>query len=104
MITNTDIQELGHFMNGQTVLGKSGHFSDVYNPSTGSVIARVPLATQEEVKEAINAAQKAFPAWRALSVGKRVEIMLKFRQLLTDNMDELIDMICKESGKTKEDA
>lgn len=30
--------------------------------------------------------------------------MLKFRQLLTDNMDELIDMICKESGKTKEDA
>lgn len=58
MITNTDIQELGHFINGQTVLGKSGHFSDVYNPSTGSVIARVPLATQEEVKEAINAAQK----------------------------------------------
>ncbi|MCR8851980.1 CoA-acylating methylmalonate-semialdehyde dehydrogenase [Lysinibacillus fusiformis] len=104
MVTNTDIQELGHFMNGQTVIGKSGHFSDVYNPSTGSVIARVPLATQEEVKEAINAAQKAFPAWRALSVGKRAEIMLKFRQLLTDNMDELIDMICKESGKTKEDA
>lgn len=104
MITNTDIQELGHFINGQTVLGKSGHFSDVYNPSTGSVIARVPLATQEEVKEAINAAQKAFPAWRALSVGKRAEIMLKFRQLLTDNMDELIHMICKESGKTKEDA
>lgn len=104
MVTNTDIQELGHFINGQTVIGKSGHFSDVYNPSTGSVIARVPLATQEEVKEAINAAKKAFPAWRALSVGKRAEIMLKFRQLLTDNMDELIDMICKESGKTKEDA
>ncbi len=104
MVTNTDIQELGHFINGQTVLGKSGHFSDVYNPSTGSVIARVPLATQEEVKEAINGAQKAFPAWRALSVGKRAEIMLKFRQLLTDNMDELIDLICKESGKTKEDA
>jgi len=104
MVTNTDIQELGHFINGQTVLGKSGHFSDVYNPSTGSVIARVPLATKEEVQEAINAAKEAFPAWRALSVGKRAEIMLKFRQLMTENMDELIDMICTESGKTVEDA
>jgi len=104
MVTNTDIQELGHFINGQTILGKSGYFSDVYNPSTGSVIARVSLATQDEVREAITAAKKAFPAWRALSVGKRAEIMLRFRQLLTDNMDELIDIISKESGKTKEDA
>ena len=53
MVTNTDIQDLGHFINGQTVLGKSGQFSDVYNPSTGTVIARVPLATKQEVQEAI---------------------------------------------------
>lgn len=104
MVTNTDIQELGHFINGQTALGKSGQFSDVYNPSTGAVIARVPLATKQEVQEAINAAQAAFPAWRALSVGKRAEIVLKFRQLITENIDELIDMICIESGKTIEDA
>lgn len=104
MVTNTDIQELGHFINGQTVLGKSGQFSDVYNPSTGTVIARVPLATKQEVQEAIAAAQAAFPAWRALSVGKRTEIILKFRQLITENIDELIDLICTESGKTIEDA
>lgn len=104
MVTNTDIQDLGHFINGQTVLGKSGQFSDVYNPSTGTVIARVPLATKQEVQEAIAAAQAAFPAWRALSVGKRAEIILKFRQLITENIDELIDMICTESGKTIEDA
>ena len=104
MVTNTDIQELGHFINGQTVLGKSGQFSDVYNPSTGTVIARVPLATKQEVQEAIAAAQAAFPAWRALSVGKRAEIILKFRQLITENIDELIDLICTESGKTIEDA
>ena len=104
MVTNTDIQDLGHFINGQTVQGKSGQFSDVYNPSTGTVIARVPLATKQEVQEAIAAAQAAFPAWRALSVGKRAEIILRFRQLITENIDELIDMICTESGKTIEDA
>lgn len=60
MVTNTDIQELGHFINGQTALGKSGQFSDVYNPSTGAVIARVPLATKQEVQEAINAPKQLF--------------------------------------------
>ena len=74
----------------------------VKNPSTGTVIARVPLATKQEVQEAIAAAQAAFPAWRALSVGKRAEIILRFRQLITENIDELIDMICTESGKTIE--
>ncbi|MFJ7732075.1 CoA-acylating methylmalonate-semialdehyde dehydrogenase [Lysinibacillus sp. NPDC097231] len=104
MVTNTDVKELGHFINGEIVLGKSGQYSNVYNPSTGAIIARVPLATKEEVQEAISAAKNAFPAWRALSVGKRAEIVLKFRQLLTERMDTLIDMICTESGKTTEDA
>ncbi|MGE6517514.1 CoA-acylating methylmalonate-semialdehyde dehydrogenase [Lysinibacillus sphaericus] len=104
MVTNTEVKELGHFINGEVVPGKSGQFSDVFNPSAGSVIARVPLATKQEVQLAIETAKKAFPAWRALSVGKRAEIVLKFRNLLTERMDELIDLICTESGKTIEDA
>ncbi|WP_318618217.1 CoA-acylating methylmalonate-semialdehyde dehydrogenase [Sporosarcina sp. YIM B06819] len=104
MVTNTEIKELGHFMNGEIVAGTSGHFSDVFNPSSGAVIARVPIATKEEVQGAIATAKAAFPAWRALSVGKRVEIVMKFRQLMTARMDELIDIICIESGKTIEDA
>lgn len=104
MVTNTEVKELGHFINGEVVLGKSGQFSDVFNPSLGTVIARVPVASKEETQEAIATAKAAFPAWRALSVGKRVEVVLKFRQLMTERMDELIEVICTESGKTKEDA
>ncbi|WP_342598322.1 CoA-acylating methylmalonate-semialdehyde dehydrogenase [Psychrobacillus sp. FSL H8-0483] len=104
MVTNTEVKELGHFINGEITPGKSGQFLDVFNPSSGSVIARVPIATKEEVQHAIATAKAAFPAWRALSVGKRAEIVLKFRQLMTENIDELIDMICTESGKTIEDA
>jgi len=104
MVTNTEVKELGHFINGEITLGKSGQFLDVFNPSSGSVIARVPIATKEEVQHAIATAKAAFPAWRALSVGKRAEIVMKFRQLMTENIDELIDMICTESGKTIEDA
>jgi malonate-semialdehyde dehydrogenase (acetylating)/methylmalonate-semialdehyde dehydrogenase len=104
MVTNTEVKELGHFINGEIVAGTSGHFSDVFNPSSGAVIARVPIATKEEVQGAIATAKAAFPAWRALSVGKRVEIVMKFRQLMTERMDALIDIICIESGKTIEDA
>lgn len=104
MVTNTEVKELGHFINGAIVPGKSGQFSDVYNPSLGTVIARVPIASKEETQQAIATAKAAFPAWRALSVGKRAEIVLKFRQLMTERADELIELICTESGKTKEDA
>lgn len=104
MVTNTEVKELGHFINGTIVPGKSGKFSDVYNPSLGTVIARVPIASKEETQQAIATAKAAFPAWRALSVGKRAEVVLKFRQLLTERSDELIELICTESGKTKDDA
>ena len=48
--------------------------------------------------------KQRFPAWRDTSVAKRAEIVLKFRNLITENMEELLQIICTESGKTIEDA
>lgn len=104
MKTAQGVSVLTHFIGGEMVEGKSGRFGSVYNPSTGTVIAKVPLATSEETRQAIETAKKAFPAWRDLSVAKRAEVLLKFRNLLTEHMDELLQIICTESGKTKEDA
>lgn len=98
------VKHLTHFINGQEVEGKSGRFGDVYNPTTGEVIAQVPLATAQETREAIAFAQKAFPQWRDTSVAKRASIVMKFRNLLAANMETLLTIICTESGKTKEDA
>ncbi|AWE08614.1 methylmalonate-semialdehyde dehydrogenase (CoA acylating) [Lysinibacillus sp. 2017] len=98
------VKKLTHFINGQLVEGKSGNYANVYNPSTGQVIAEVPHATAEETREAIAAAKEAFPAWRDVSVAKRAEVLMRFRHLLTENMDELMTIICTESGKTLEDA
>ena len=104
MTEAVSVKKLTHFINGQLVEGKSGTYANVYNPSTGEVIAEVPIATAEETREAIAAAKEAFPAWRDLSVAKRSEVLLRFRNLLTENMDELLNIICTESGKTLEDA
>lgn len=104
MTIQQQTKTLSHFINGNKTKGTSGSYTDVYNPSTGEVIAQVPLASREEVKQAIQFAKTAFPAWKKTSIGKRVEVLHRFRQLLVERQDELIQVICEESGKTKEDA
>ena len=98
------VKILTHFISGEMVEGTSGRFGSVYNPTTGEVIAKVPLASKEETRTAIDQAQAAFAKWRDTSVAKRAEVVLKFRNLLTENIDELLQIICRESGKTIEDA
>ncbi|WP_066072514.1 CoA-acylating methylmalonate-semialdehyde dehydrogenase [Neobacillus soli] len=104
MTNITEVKELTHFIDGKMVPGESGRFSDVFNPATGEVIAKVPLASANEVKAAIKKAEAAFPKWRDLSVAKRAEIVMNFRSLLTKNKDKIIELICAENGKTEEDA
>lgn len=64
MAVEQRVKELHHFINGEQVEGSSGRYSNVYNPSTGEVIAQVPLATRDEVKHAIEVAKKHFQRGR----------------------------------------
>ena len=54
---------LHHYIGGKKVEGKSGRFGDVFNPAAGEVSAQVPLASADEVRQAIAVAAEAFPAW-----------------------------------------
>ena len=53
------MQELTHYLNGAHVKGTSGRFADVYNPATGEVQAKVPLATKAEMDAVIAKAAEA---------------------------------------------
>ena len=55
------MKELTHYINGQRVSGSSGRFGDVFNPATGEVQARVPLASKEELDAAVEIAAKVQP-------------------------------------------
>jgi len=98
MTVQQKMKTLSHFINGVETAGTSGRYSEVYNPSTGEVIAQVPLATRDEVKRAIQLAKAAFPSWKKTSIGKRVEVLHRFRQLLVERQDELIEVIWKNEG------
>ena len=56
------MRDIGHFIGGQEVKGKSGRAGDVFNPNTGEVQARVALASRAEVEAAIADAAAAQPA------------------------------------------
>ncbi|WP_353143889.1 aldehyde dehydrogenase family protein, partial [Paracoccus sp. (in: a-proteobacteria)] len=65
------MEELSHWIDGKEVKGTSGRFSDVYNPATGEVIARLPLATPAELDAAVRSAEKAQVAWAATNPQRR---------------------------------
>ena len=73
---------------------------DVHDPSTGEVIARVPLSTRDEVDAAVDAARTAFPAWSALPIKERVQVFFRYKALLERDIDELAALITEENGKT----
>jgi malonate-semialdehyde dehydrogenase (acetylating)/methylmalonate-semialdehyde dehydrogenase len=96
--------ELGHFIAGQRVAGKSGRFGDVFNPAAGEVTARVAFADGGEIDAAVKAARDAFPAWAATPPISRARVMFKYKELLEQNRDKLARMIGSEHGKVLADA
>ena len=98
------MKELSHYINGDYVKGSSGRFADVYNPATGEVQAKVPLASEEEMHAAVEIAQSVQPAWAAVNPQRRSRVMMKFVDLLNRDMDKLAESLSAEHGKTFPDA
>lgn len=87
------------YIGGQYIDSKSEKFNTIYDPSTGKAIAQVPCCTKEEVEAAIAAAKAAYPAWKNTPVRKRASIMMKLRNLIERDMDELTRLVATENGK-----
>ncbi len=98
------MKELTHFINGAQVKGTSGDFGDVYNPATGEVQAKLPLANPAEVSKAVEDAAEAQIAWGATNPQKRARVMMKMVALMNRDMDVLAEALSREHGKTIPDA
>jgi malonate-semialdehyde dehydrogenase (acetylating)/methylmalonate-semialdehyde dehydrogenase len=98
------ITKLPILQNGKWVQSKTQHWGDVFNPSSGQVIARVPFCTAEEVDRTVRFAQDALADWSATPAVERVRVLFKFRQILTDRFEELAHCVTREHGKTLPEA
>lgn len=91
-------------INGQFVDSDTSEWIDITNPATQEVIAKVPQTTDDEINQAVAAAQKAFQTWRKTPITTRARIFLKYQQLIREHMDELAEILTAEQGKTIADA
>ncbi|MBF9032163.1 CoA-acylating methylmalonate-semialdehyde dehydrogenase [Rhodobacterales bacterium HKCCE3408] len=98
------MEEIGHWIGGKRVAGRSGRTADVYNPATGEVQAKVALASAAELDAAVQAAAKAQVAWGATNPQRRARVLMKFVDLLNRDMDKLAEALSREHGKTIPDA
>lgn len=98
------MKSLYHYINGQHVQGDTSHHSAVYNPATGEQTASLGMATAADVEAAVQAAAAAQPGWAAVPPVRRARVLMRYVQLLNENIDELALLISQEHGKVLDDA
>lgn len=103
-IVATEKQILSNYINGQWVKSTTNKYEDVPNPATGELLAKVPISTEEDLAQAVEAAEEAFKKWRRVPAPQRARVLFKYQQLLTDNWDELAKLITQENGKNYNEA
>lgn len=100
----TQTQTVKLLINGQWLESTTTEWLDVVNPATQQVLARVPLATRDEVDAAVAAAHTAFKSWRNTPIGARMRIMLKLQALIREHSPRIARTLSAEQGKTIADA
>jgi len=98
------MRTLQHFIDGQLVDGASGRFGDIFDPNSGKVQARVPLASEDELDRAVANAASAQQGWAQVNPQRRARVMFEFKRLLEVHMDELAALLSSEHGKVIADA
>ena len=104
MATDQIVENVPLFLGGEWRCPPAEEYEEVYNPSTGEVIAQTPLANAATTSEVVAAAAAALPAWAATPVVERARVMFRYRQLLEANFEELATLVTREHGKTLAEA
>ncbi len=77
---------------------------EVFNPATLERSGEIEMATPEDVRAAVERAREAYEKWRTLSFRERGRYLLALREVVIERMDEIIDTICRDTGKPRVEA
>ena len=99
----TDFVQKEHrlLIDGEWVPAVSGETFEVYDPSTGEVLARVAAGGAEDIDRAVRAARRAFDdgPWRTMKPSERGRIMQRLAQLMEEHGEELAELESLDNGK-----
>jgi len=99
-ITFKDFGEKGNWIGGFDAVSASSQTLDVTTPYWGKNIATIPLSGSDDLDAAVEAASKAWPAWRDTPVGTRTQVMFQLKSLMERDYKELAELVALENGKT----
>ena len=94
----TEVRSYQQLIAGEWVAAASGRTFDDINPYSGEVYARIPASGAADARRAIDAAEKAFPAWAKLGARARQALFLKAADIVERRADELVSIMAQETG------
>lgn len=103
-LKNPSLLRKQSYVDGQWIDADSGNTFDIKNPATGEVVASIADLGADETRRAIEAADKAWPAWRDQTVKERAKILRRWYDLIIDNADDLAKILTVEQGKPLKEA
>ena len=100
----TAVKPIHHWIGGEFYAGRAGRSGPVFNPATGEQTGVVDFASVDEVDAAVQAAKRALPAWRALSLSRRTDLLFRIGALVHERREEIARFLTAEHGKVLSDA
>lgn len=98
------MQGVTNYIGGRWVGAAGTDVTPVIDPATNEILATVPVDGQEGVEQAVAAATKAFPGWRDVPPGDRIQFLFRFKHLLEEEFEGISRLVSRENGKTYAEA
>ena len=98
-LKNKELLRSANLIGGKWVVADDAATLTVVNPGTGAVLGEEPRCGAAETRRAIEAANAAWPAWRALTARRRAQLLQAWFKLILDNTDDLAQLVTAEGGK-----
>jgi succinate-semialdehyde dehydrogenase/glutarate-semialdehyde dehydrogenase len=98
-LADSSLLRQANYIDGQWLQADSGKAIAVRNPANGELVGEVPAMGEAETRRAIEAAHKAYPAWRALLASERSAILRRLNDLMLENKEDLALIMTAEQGK-----
>ena len=104
LLKNPDLLREAALIDGQWITETAHGYSELRNPATGEVLAKLPRCKEEETTRAIVAADKAFRTWRQTTAKHRSQVLNRWWSLIVESKEDLATLITLEEGKPLSEA
>jgi succinate-semialdehyde dehydrogenase / glutarate-semialdehyde dehydrogenase len=88
-----------NYVDGAWIDARSGGTINVDNPATGEIVGTVPKCGAAETRAAIEAADRALPAWRKKTAKERATVVRRWYELMIEHQEDLARLMTIEQGK-----